>query len=57
MWASAFYFAFLMKLLQARLGEFTGLGSSLCAAFCCVWQWAEKHEPELRVARKLEGSA
>lgn len=57
MWASAFYLVSLMKLLQARLGEFTGLRSSLCAAFCSVWQWAEKYEPELRVARKLEGSA
>ncbi|WP_341317883.1 helix-turn-helix domain-containing protein [Paraburkholderia sp. IMGN_8] len=30
----------------------TELGTSLCAAFCGVWQWAEKHEPELRVLRK-----
>jgi DNA-binding HxlR family transcriptional regulator len=26
----------------------TELGSSLCEAFCAVWQWAEKHEPALR---------
>ncbi len=29
----------------------TELGSSLCAAFCGVWQWAEKNEPELRARR------
>ncbi|RKP53771.1 winged helix-turn-helix transcriptional regulator [Pararobbsia silviterrae] len=30
----------------------TELGSSLCAAFCSVWEWAEKHEPELRALRE-----
>jgi DNA-binding HxlR family transcriptional regulator len=30
----------------------TELGTSLCAAFCEVWQWAERHEPELRELRK-----
>ncbi|WP_322106874.1 helix-turn-helix domain-containing protein [Paraburkholderia sp. J41] len=28
--------------------ELTELGLSLCAAFCSVWQWAERHEAELR---------
>jgi DNA-binding HxlR family transcriptional regulator len=38
--------------------ELTELGSSLCAAFCGVWEWAEKHEPELRALRsKREHSA
>jgi DNA-binding HxlR family transcriptional regulator len=30
----------------------TELGTSLCAAFCGVWQWAERHEPELRALRQ-----
>ena len=30
----------------------TELRTSLCAAFCEVWQWAERHEPELRELRK-----
>ncbi|WP_082902567.1 winged helix-turn-helix transcriptional regulator [Paraburkholderia ginsengiterrae] len=30
----------------------TELGTSLCAAFCGVWHWAEKHEPELRALRE-----
>jgi DNA-binding HxlR family transcriptional regulator len=30
----------------------TELGTSLCAAFCEVWSWAERHEPELRELRK-----
>ena len=32
--------------------ELTELGSSLCAAFCGVWEWAEKHEPALRKKRE-----
>lgn len=30
----------------------TELGTSLCAAFCGVWEWAEEHEAELRALRK-----
>jgi DNA-binding HxlR family transcriptional regulator len=32
--------------------ELTPLGTSLCAAFCGVWQWAEKHQGELLSRRK-----
>lgn len=28
--------------------ELTEMGTSLCAAFCSLWVWAEKHEPALR---------
>lgn len=35
----------------------TELGTSLCAAFCGVWQWAEKHEPELRALRRKRDEA
>lgn len=28
--------------------ELTGMGTSLCAAFCSLWVWAEQHEPALR---------
>jgi DNA-binding HxlR family transcriptional regulator len=35
----------------------TELGSSLCAAFCGVWLWAEKHEPELRALRRKRSRA
>lgn len=31
--------------------QLTEMGTSLCAAFCGVWQWAERHEPELRALR------
>jgi DNA-binding HxlR family transcriptional regulator len=37
--------------------ELTELGSSLCAAFCGVWEWAEKHEPQLRALRKKREKA
>ncbi|MEK6398298.1 MAG: helix-turn-helix domain-containing protein [Terriglobus sp.] len=32
--------------------ELTPLGSSLSAAFCGVWQWAEKYHLEIESARK-----
>lgn len=28
--------------------ELTAMGTSLCAAFCSLWVWAEQHEPALR---------
>jgi DNA-binding HxlR family transcriptional regulator len=28
--------------------QLTEMGTSLCAAFCSLWVWAERHEPELR---------
>jgi DNA-binding HxlR family transcriptional regulator len=28
--------------------ELTAMGTSLCAAFCSLWTWAEQHEPALR---------
>jgi DNA-binding HxlR family transcriptional regulator len=28
--------------------ELTEMGTSLCAAFCSLWIWAEQHEPALR---------
>ncbi|MEW7849025.1 helix-turn-helix domain-containing protein [Massilia aurea] len=28
--------------------ELTDMGTSLCAAFCSLWVWAEQHEPALR---------
>ena len=28
--------------------ELTEMGTSLCAAFCSLWVWAEQHEPALR---------
>ena len=31
--------------------ELTELGTSLCAAFCGVWEWAEQHEAQLRALR------
>lgn len=31
--------------------QLTDMGASLCAAFCSLWLWAEKHEPELRARR------
>lgn len=31
--------------------ELTELGSSLCAAFCGVWTWAEKHYAEMQTVR------
>jgi len=33
--------------------QLTAMGTSLCAAFCSLWLWAEQHEPELR-ARKSQ---
>jgi DNA-binding HxlR family transcriptional regulator len=32
--------------------ELTELGISLGAAFCSVWEWAEKHEAQLRALRE-----
>lgn len=31
--------------------ELTEMGTSLCAAFCSLWIWAERHEPALRELR------
>ncbi|WP_312510959.1 helix-turn-helix domain-containing protein [Massilia sp.] len=31
--------------------QLTEMGTSLCAAFCSLWLWAERHEPELRARR------
>lgn len=31
--------------------ELTELGASLCAAFCGVWTWAEKHYTEIQTLR------
>jgi len=31
--------------------QLTPMGESLCAAFCNLWLWAERHEPELRARR------
>lgn len=31
--------------------QLTAMGTSLCAAFCSLWLWAEQHEPELRARR------
>jgi DNA-binding HxlR family transcriptional regulator len=31
--------------------QLTDMGTSLCAAFCSLWVWAETYEPELRAAR------
>lgn len=33
----------------------TELGSSLCAAFCGVWTWAEKHYTEIESLRRKRG--
>lgn len=37
--------------------QLTEMGTSLCAAFCGVWQWAERHEPELRALRAKQQEA
>lgn len=29
--------------------QLTELGTTLCAAFCGVWEWAEKHRAEIKV--------
>lgn len=34
--------------------ELTEMGASLCAAFCSLWVWAERHEPELRARRSTQ---
>jgi len=34
--------------------ELTAMGASLCAAFCSLWTWAERHEPELRARRSTQ---
>ncbi|MCD2519291.1 helix-turn-helix transcriptional regulator [Massilia sp. G4R7] len=31
--------------------QLTEMGSSLCAAFCSLWLWAEQHAPALRSRR------
>ncbi|MEW7847062.1 helix-turn-helix domain-containing protein [Massilia aurea] len=31
--------------------ELTDMGTSLCAAFCSLWLWAEQHEPALRALK------
>ncbi|QGZ64773.1 winged helix-turn-helix transcriptional regulator [Paraburkholderia acidisoli] len=36
--------------------QLTELGTSLCAAFCSVWQWAEQHEAELRTLHGKRGA-
>lgn len=35
----------------------TELGTSLCAAFCGLWQWAEAHEAELRALHDKRNQA
>ncbi len=35
--------------------QLTELGHSLCAAFCSVWEWAEKHHAELGALRAKRG--
>ncbi len=35
--------------------ELTGLGESLAAAFCGVWEWAEKHHEAVERARAAYG--
>jgi DNA-binding HxlR family transcriptional regulator len=37
--------------------QLTPLGTSLCAAFCGVWLWAEKHQGELLSRRKKRSVA
>jgi len=37
--------------------QLTEMGTSLCAAFCSLWLWAERHEPELRARRAGRGGA
>jgi DNA-binding HxlR family transcriptional regulator len=37
--------------------QLTELGHSLCAAFCGVWLWAEKHYAQLRSLQKRDASA
>ncbi|MGI4848456.1 MAG: winged helix-turn-helix transcriptional regulator [Janthinobacterium lividum] len=31
--------------------ELTEMGTSLCAAFCSLWIWAQQHEPALRALK------
>lgn len=37
--------------------ELTEMGTSLCAAFCSLWVWAEQHEPALRELKARRAAA